>query len=459
MRRFLFLTLLLTICTHTPIGAQSNVVDEIVCLIGDQAILRSDIEEYITNMQLEDEQIIGDPYCSVLERMMMNRLYLHQAKLDSVEFSESQVLNKVDYNLNRQVNYFGSKERLEEHFHKSYNEIREDLITRIRDMFLVGEVQKNLIKNIKVTPSDVKTFFNRIPPDSLQFIETTVEVQIITKIPQIAIEEIDEIKRRLREYTEQVTSGEKQFSTLARLWSDDKGSAAKGGDLGMMGKGQLLPEFAAVAFELNNPQRVSRIVETDYGYHIIQLIEKRGDRINTRHILLKPHVTEEELAAAALQMDSTRNDIIADKFTFEEIAFYMSNDKDTRANKGLMVNNPSEMSPETERTGTSRFEMSELPPEVAKVVDTMKIGDISKPFFMINDKQKEVVAMVKLKSRTPGHKASLNDDFQVLRSMVEQEKQEEALKKWIAKKQKDTFIRIKDSWKNCDFTSDGWYEK
>jgi peptidyl-prolyl cis-trans isomerase SurA len=348
---------------------------------------------------------------------------------------------------------------LEERYHKSYNELKEEMVTRLREMAMVGEVQRKLVGNVKVTPSDVRAFYNRIPPDSLQFIETTVEVQIFTKEPEIAIEEIDEIKRRLREYTEQVNSGEKQFSTLARLWSDDKSSAVKGGELGLQGKGFLLPEFAAAAFDLNTPNRISRIVETDYGYHIIQLIEKRGDRINVRHILLKPHITKEELALATLQMDSVRNDILGEKFSFEEATFYMSYDKETRSNKGLMVNNGSEMTQPSERTGTSHFEMSELPPEMAKVVDTMKVGNISKPFTMVNDKQKDVVAMVKLKSRTPGHKASLSDDFQVLRSMVEQEKQEELLKKWIAKKQKNTFIRIKDSCKNCDFTSDGWYEK
>ncbi|GHU62500.1 peptidylprolyl isomerase [Bacteroidia bacterium] len=459
MKKFLFLILFLTVWTQARISAQTNVVDEIVCLVGDQAILRSDVEEYIKGMELENEQITGDPYCSVLERMMQNKLYLHQAKLDSVDVSDSQVFARVESILNSQVNMFGSKEKLEEQFHKPYNELREDLLTRIKEGAMVGEVQRNLVKNVKITPADVRTFYNRIPQDSLRFIETTVEVQIITKEPEIAIEEIDEIKRRLREYTEQVNSGEKQFSALARLWSDDKSSAVKGGELGLQGKALFLPEFAAAAFDLNTPNRISRIVQTDYGYHIIQLIEKRGDRINVRHILLKPHVTKEELALAAMQMDSVRNDIVAEKFSFEEAAIYLSYDKETKFNKGLMVNNGSEMTQAGERTGTSHFEMSELPSEMAKVVDTMKVGDISKPFYMVNDKQKDVVAMVKLKSRTPGHKANLSDDFQVLRTMVEEEKQEEILKKWIAKKQKDTFIRIKDSWKNCDFSNAGWYEK
>jgi peptidyl-prolyl cis-trans isomerase SurA len=459
MKRFLFLILFLTVLTQVQIWAQKNVVDEIVCLVGDQAILRSDVEEYINNMQFEDEQVTGDPYCSVLERMMQNKLYLHQAKLDSVDISDSQVMAHAEGYLSRQINVFGSKEKLEEQLHKSYNEIKDEVVARVRESAMISDVQRKLVANVKVTPSDVRTFFNRIPQDSLRFIETTVEVQIFTKEPEIAIEEIDEIKRRLREYTEQVNSGEKQFSALARLWSDDKSSAIKGGELGLQGKGLFVPEFAAAAFDLNTPNRISRIVETDFGYHIIQLIEKRGDRINVRHILLKPHVTKEELALAASQMDSIRNDILDEKFSFEEAALYISYDKETRYNKGLMVNNGSEMTQASERTGTSHFEMSELPPEMARVVDTMKVGDISKPFTMVNDKQKNVVAMVKLKSRTPGHKANLSDDFQVLRSMVEQEKQEEILRKWIAKKQKDTFIRIKDSWKNCDFTSAGWYEK
>jgi len=330
----------------------------------------------------------------------------------------------------------------------------------VKDQRAVMEVQSGLIGKLKITPSDVRNFYNRIPKDSLPYISTTVEVQIFTAEPQVSLQEIDDIKNRLRDYTEQVTSGKTSFASLARRYSDDKESAPRGGEMYFKGKGELVPEFAAVAFELNDPKRVSRIIETEYGYHIIQLIEKRGDRINVRQILLRPYVTKEEVNAALQKLDSARTDILSGKLTFEE-ATYFSSDKDTRNNKGLMVNNPDPNSmSSSERAGTSRFDMSELPPEVAKIVDTMKVGGISKPFTMINAKNsKQVVAIVKLKSRIEGHKASLSEDFQSLKAMVEAEKRNEIINNWIAKKQKETYIRINENWKNCDFEKDGWIQK
>jgi peptidyl-prolyl cis-trans isomerase SurA len=227
--------------------------------------------------------------------------------------------------------------------------------------------------------------------------------------------------------------------------------------LGFVGKGLLDPEFATVAFELNDPKRISRVVKSEYGYHIIQLIEKRGDRINVRHILLKPEISAEELTAATQKLDSVRMDIVDGKFSFEDVIPYISADKDTRNNQGLMVNN--DESKYSDRIGTSRFEMSELPAEIGKVVYTMKVGDISKPFTMINSKGQEIAAIVKLKSRIDGHKANLSEDFQALKSMVEIQKREQIINKWIAKKQKETYIRINDNWKNCDFEKDGWVQK
>jgi peptidyl-prolyl cis-trans isomerase SurA len=278
-------------------------------------------------------------------------------------------------------------------------------------------------------------------------------MEIITWEPVISLTEIDDIKSRLREYTEQITTGKREFSTLARMWSEDLESAKRGGELGFVGKGNLLPEFATVAFELNDPRRVSRIVETEYGFHIIQLIEKRGDRINVRHILLKPKVSKEELDLARLKLDSIRNDITTEKFTFEEAAIYLSHDKDTRNNKGLMVNQTNLYS---DRAGTSRFTMDELPPEIAGVVYNMQVGDISPVFAMLNSKQKNVVAIVKLKSRIEGHKADLSEDFQALKSMLEAEKEEAFLNKWLDNKIRDTYVRINENWKNCDFRMKGW---
>ena len=442
-------------------ATQSNVIDEVIWVVGDDAILLSDVENARLSMQAQGERISGDPYCVIPEQLATQKLFLHQAKLDSVDISDSEVSAGVERYINRLINQLGSQEKVEEYFNKSLNALREETRTSAKEQESVRRVQQNLVKNVKVTPSDVRTFYNRIPKDSLPYIPTTVEVEIITSEPKVSLQEIDDIKNRLRDFTEQVNSGKMQFSTLARMYSDDKESAQRGGELGFMGKGTLTPEFAIAAFDLNDPKKISRIVETEYGYHIIQLIEKRGDRINVRHILLRPRVTKEEVTAATMKLDSVRNEIAAGKFTFEEGAFFISSDKDTRNNKGLMVNNPSQSSMSSgERAGTSRFDMSELPPEIAKIVDTMQVNGISKPFSLIVEKTgREVAAIVKLKSRVEGHKASLSEDFQELKSMVETDKQNGIINDWIAKKQKETYIRINENWKNCDFEKDGWLQK
>jgi peptidyl-prolyl cis-trans isomerase SurA len=455
-KNFLLILFCLTAFIHLSVQAQDNIIDEVIWVIGDDAILRSDVENMRLQMQVEKEQINGDPYCVIPEEIAKQKLFLHQAKLDSIEAPENRVVQLVESRINYAINNVGSKEKLEEYMGKSISAIREEWKLMIREQNLVQTMKGKLVENVKITPTEVRTFYNRIPKDSLPFIPTTVEVQIITLEPNVSIEETDDIKKRLREFTEQVTTGQREFSTIARLYSEDIESAKRGGELGFVGKGTLLPEFATVAFELNDPKKVSRIVETEYGYHIIQLIEKRGDRINVRHILLKPKVTKEEITEAKLKLDSIRTEIVDKKFSFEEAATYLSNDKDTRNNKGLMVNQGQNQMTTTDRTGTSRFEIDELPPEIARAIVNIEIGDISPVFTMINSKQKEVVAFVKLKSRLVGHKASLSDDFQALKAMVEMEKKEALLTKWISKKQKETYIRINENWKNCDFQMAGW---
>lgn len=442
-------------CCSCVMMAQENVIDEIVWVVGDDAILRSDIETQRLYMQNEGQRFDGDPYCIIPEQIAIQKLYLNQAKIDSIEVSENQIIQEVDRWMNFAINQIGSREKLEEYFGKKYSQIKDERKEMVREQQIVQQMQQKLIGEIKLTPSEVRKYFNTLPQDSLPNIPTTVEVQIITMEPRIPFEETDAIKARLRDFTEQIHSGKMEFSSLARLYSEDPGSAARGGELGFMSKSQLLPEFANVAFNLKDPKRVSQIVQTEYGYHIIQLIEKRGDRINCRHILLKPKVAEKELTDATVRMDSLYNDLQANKFSFEEAATFISADKDTRNNKGLMVN----QNYEGGNMGTPKFEMQELPQEIGKVVYGMKVGEISKPFTMLTNKQKEVVAIVKLKARTEGHKANIADDYQALKSIVEAKKREELLNNWIVKQQKTTYVRIADGWQNCDFRYPGWIKK
>ena len=467
MRHLIFLFIFLTgflfhFRINAQVGSQSNVIDEVVWIIGDDAIFLSDVENMRRDYEADGARFPGEPNCFIPEQIAVHKLYLHQARLDSIEIPDSQVSNDVERHIYSLIsNHFGSQEKLEEYFNRPISVYREELRKNMKEQLAVRQVQKNLMGSVKVTPSDVQSFYRRIPEDSLPYISTTVEVEILTIEPQISLQEIDNIKGQLRDFTEQITSGNAQFSSLARAYSDDDVSAVRGGELGMTGKSSFVPEFAIAAFELNDPRRVSRIVETEYGFHIIQLISKLGDRINVRHILKRPRVTNEEITAALQRLDSIRNDIVEEQFTFEEGAYYLSSDKDTKNNKGLMVNSLTANSPyETARTGTSRFEMSELPPEIARTISIMEIDEISKPFRMMNAKtNREIVAIVKLKSRTEGHKASMTDDFPTLRAIVENEKRQEILDKWIAKKQKETYIRINDNWKDCDFERDGWVQK
>lgn len=449
------LTVFFLACCSCAVMAQENVVDEVVWVVGDDAILRSDIETQRLYMQNEGQRFDGDPYCIIPEQMAIQKLYLNQAKIDSITVNEGQVIQSVDQWINFAINQMGSKEKLEEYFNKKLSQIKDERKEQVKEQQIVQQMQQQLIGEIKLTPSEVRKYYNQISKDSLPNIPTTVEVQIVTMEPKIPFEETDAIKARLREFTDKINNGEMEFSTLARMYSEDPVSSPRGGELGFMGKTDLLPEFANVAFNLKDPKRVSQIVQTEYGYHIIQLIEKRGDRINCRHILLKPKVAEKEMNEATARMDSLYTDLQSNKFSFDEAATFVSYDKDTRNNKGLMVNS----NYESENNGTPKFEMQELPQEIGKVVYNMQVGEISKPFSMLTNKQKDVVAIIKLRARTEGHKANLSDDFQALKAIVEKRKKEELLNNWIIKKQKTTYIRISDGWKNCDFRYPGWVKE
>ncbi len=441
------LSLLCLLWVSVTVCAQDNVIDEVVWVVGDEAILKSDIEEERIRAQYEGEKLDGDPYCVIPERLAIQKLFLHQAAIDSIEVSESEVLSRVEQQTNFYISQIGSKEKMEEYFNKTSTQIREQLRDNIRDGLTVQEMQKKIVGDIKVTPAQVRRYFKDLPSDSIPYVPTQVEVQIITIEPKIPQEEIDRVKGQLREYTERITSGNTQFSTLARLYSEDPGSAMHGGEMDFVGRGMLDPAFANVAFNLTDPKKVSKIVESEYGFHIIQLIEKRGDRIKVRHLLLKPKVAEEDLRAATARLDSIADDIRNNKFTFEEAATYISSDKDTRNNHGLMPN---------KENGTSKFQMQELPSEVAKMVDRMNVGEISKAFTMINEKGKEICAVVKLKTRINGHKATITDDYQQLKDVVLERRRAEKLDKWIREKQKSTYVRINENWKNCDFKYPGW---
>ena len=446
-------TLWVLLLASVSASGQNNVIDEVVWIVGDEAILKSDVESERLNAQYEGRKLDGDPYCIIPEELAVQKLFLHQAELDSVEVSEQEILGELERRMNYLIDQIGSKEKMEEYYNKTSTQIREMFRENIRNGMTVQKMQREIIGDIKIVPADVRRYFKNLPQDSIPFVPTQVEVQIVTLEPKIPQEEIERVKKALRDYTDQITKGEIAFSTLARLYSEDEGTRRRGGELGFMGRGQLVPEYANVAFNLQDPAKVSKIVESEFGFHIIQLIEKRGDRINTRHILLKPKVEEKDLEAAINRLDTIAKDIRNEKFTFDEAATFLSHDKDTRNNHGLMAN---------PNSGTARFEMQELAQvsqEVAKVVDGLNVGEISEPFTMINNKGKEICAIVKLKARIDGHKATITEDYQRLKSIVQSKLGDEKLQKWIKDKQKSTYVRINEDWVKCDFKYPGWVRK
>ena len=437
------------VCLPLLAAAQKNVVDEVIWVVGDEPILLSDVEEARISAELSG-QPVTNPYCTIPEQLAVRKLFLHQAAIDSVTVSEGDIIRGVDARINEYISVYGSREAVEQAAQKSIRQLRETFKRMYREENMVEEVKSNLTSKISATPAEVREFFKNTPTDSLPFIPTQVEVQIITSQPKVSRQEVERVEARLRDFAQSVNSGESDFSTLAKLYSED-GSARMGGELGYTGRNMWVPEFANVAFSLNDPKKVSKIVRTEFGFHIIQLIDKRGDKVNVRHILLKPHIEEAEFERGTARLDSIADDIRADRFTFDPAAYALSDDKDTRNNHGLMANVIQET-----RTISSRFQMKDLPQDVAKVVDTLQVGQVSRAFRMTNQKGQTVCAIVRLKSRIDGHHANMTEDFQVLRDQVIAKRREEKINNWIKEKVNSTYVRISPDWRNCDFKYEGW---
>ena len=429
--------------------SSGTTVDEVIWVVGDEAILLSDVEAMRIQGQQEGLHWRGNPDCSIPEQIAVQKLYLNQAIIDSVEVTDSEIAQGVEQYLENMISMIGSREKLEEYHKKTLSQIRADLRESYRERQMVQGMQQKLTKDITVSPAEVRRYFKDMPQDSLPFVPTEVEVQIITQQPKIEQEEINRVKEELRDYTDRINKGESSFQTLARLYSEDPGTARRGGELDYTGRGMLDPAFANVAFGLTDPKRVSKIVESEFGFHIIQLIDKRGEKIKVRHILRKPIVSDDAINKALVRLDSIRTDIVDGKFPFEAGASLISDDKDTRNNYGLMAN-------VTQEGRTSRFKMADLPAEVAKAVDTLSVGEISKPFTMINERGKTVCAIARLKTRTEGHKATITEDFQVMKNLVLAKRRNQVLHDWVVKRIKSTYVRINERYRDCDFEYEGW---
>ena len=450
MKRTTYLSVLMTVLLQCGVSvAQSNVIDEIVWVVGDEAIYRSEVEETRRDAQKNGIQWDGDPYCIIPEQLALNKLFMNQAELDSIFASDEDVADLVQRDLNNRIEKLGSQDKVEEYFEMTMDQLRSRLFEQYRQEYVINEVRKKIISKVKVTPAEVRRYVKDMPQDEIEDIPTQVEVQIITQEPIIPQEEIDAVKDELREYTRRVQAGEVPFTTLATLYSEDTQSAKVGGDLGFFGRSQMVPEFSAVAFNMNEPGKISKIVETEYGYHIIQFMERLGDRVRVRHILRRPNIPMSSVNACLERLDTIANDIRTGNHTFEFCVAAYSQDKDTRNNNGLKSNR---------ETLSSKFTLEELEPEIARVINSMHVGEVSDPFTIVV-KGKPVCAIVKLRSKINGHKANISDDYEVLYDMVTQIRQQEALEKWIREKQRTTYVRISEGWNDCEFMYPGWGQR
>ena len=443
------LTIIITIlCSLSATNAQKKVIDGVVWIVGENSILKSEVEEQRQMANYNGVKFDGDPNCLIAEQIAVQQLFLHQASLDSIVANEGQVSTRVNMQINQYIAEIGSQEKLEEYFKKSINEIREELFEAIKRQMVVQEVQQKIVGNNKMSPSEVRKFFESMKPDSIPTMPATVEVQVIRLEPNITDAQREEVKNRLRDLAERVNKGNADFTMLARLYSEDEGTSKQGGSLGFFGRGMMEPEFSNVAFDLHEPGKVSRVVETIYGYHIIQLVEKKGDRINCRHILMHPKVSDDVKKATLARLDSISFSIKNNTMTFEEAAMRFSSDKNTRLNGGLMSN---------PNSGSSRFEYQNLPAEIAKEVYNMQKGEISKPFAMIDTQLgREVYVVVKIKDKLDSHKANLTDDYQVIKRYCENIKSEEILDNWVKNKIKNTYIYMTPEYRDCRFKYKGW---
>ncbi len=449
MHKIIIFALLMTL--PMAVFSQKKLIDEVVAVVGDNAILRSDIEYQYEQALVEGvSNHSGDMKCHIFEQILIQKLMLNQAKLDSISVSENEVVNQVDSRMNYFIQRIGDKEKLEEYFNKSMLQIKRDQMEMVRTQMLTQQMQREITKNIKVTPAQIRAYYRSLPEDSLPMVSTQYEIRQIAVYPKVEQEEIERVKSQLRDFQRQVNEG-RDFATLAVLYSEDPGSAAHGGDMGWYTRGGFVPEFATAAFNLQEKNKVSKIVETEFGYHIIQLIDRKGERINVRHILLRPKISEKSRTEARNFLDSIATYINDKKMTFEEAALHFSMDKDSRSNGGLMVN------PEN---GSTKFEIGQIPAEIAKNLQNLKEGEMSKPFYMMDERKgKETYRMIVLKRKIDPHRANLAEDYKMMQDMLENKKRADAVKDWIIKKQKETYITIDKNWKNCDFEYKNWVKE
>ena len=441
----LFLSSILVLFSFLSLSAQGFIIDRVVAVVGDFTILQSDVEQQYLQYKAQG-QTIPDMKCLIFKEYLEEKLLLNQAKIDSLEISESSVEQQLDQRLNYFISQIGSQEELEAYFNKSILQIKDDFRDMIRDQMMTQQMQNSITGTVKITPSEIKAFFNSIPKDSIPVIDAQVEMEQIVVYPKLNEDAVFEVREKLLELRKRIMEGE-SFETLAILYSAD-GSASNGGEIGFMSKADLDGEYAKAAFSLKKDQ-VSKIVESQFGYHLIQLIERKDDRVNTRHILMNPRITPDARKKATERLDSVLVLIRSDSMSFGVAARYFSEDKNTSLNKGLLVN---------PYDNSSLFELKQLDSKDYLVVRDMKVGEISNPYETVDETGKTLYKIVRLKSKTDPHKANMKQDYTLLQNMALADKKQRVVEEWIKEKQSETYIHIDDSFMECDFLKKDWLQ-
>ena len=443
MKRF-FLIISFVLFAVSSKAQEPQVIDRVVAVVGQNIILQSDIEAQYMQLRLQGgiQGSASSIRCEILEDLMFRKLMLNQAEMDSITVTDEQVNAEVDRLVRYFISQLGSQENLEEYYKKSMSEIKEELFRMRKDQMLEEQVQQTMLANVEVTPAEVRKCYFDIPHDSVPMVNSKYEIAHIVKKPAITLEQKLEVKDRLYKMRKRILDGER-FSTLALLYSEDPGSAKKGGELGFHGRGEFAPEFEAAAFNLRDGE-ISEVIETEFGFHIIQMIERRGEFVNVRHILLTVKVSPEALQEAYDELDSIAKLINNDSITFDEAVRKFSDEND-KISGGILVN---------PNTGSTLFDASELDQQVSFTINRMQVGELSEPVPMKTDDNKDAYRLLYLKRKTAPHKANLKDDYTLIRDWAMQQKREEIINKWIANNSQKAYIKVIDDFKDCDFMFD-----
>jgi len=447
MMRIFSLFFLVLICCFQNLLGQARIIDEVVAVVGDKKVLYSDIEQNILQLKQQGDRVDESTNCVLLEQMLIQKLLLNQAEVDSIEIKDSEIDNELDSRMQYFVNAFGTQQKLEEYFKKSTIEIKQDFRDEIREMVLSRKMRNNITEGISVTPSEVRTYYKNLPQDSLPYVDAEVEYNQILIYPKSTEKAITDVREKLLGIRERITNGE-SFATLAVIYSED-GSAVKGGDIGWVAKADLDQEYAKAAFALKKGA-ISKIVESSFGYHLIQCLDKSEDRIHTRHVLIKPKVDLVEKSLAISRLDSIVRLIRLDSIKFDKAAMTHSQDQDTKVNGGQAVN---------PFRGGIRWEMDEFEPKEYDVIKELKVGEISDPYESIDNKGKVVYKVIWLKNRTNPHVGNLKEDYNLFKYKALQIKENEKVNEWVEDKIKTTYIRISNNYSRCSFTLQSWLKK